>query len=90
MHTMCTGILIVVTSQCEHGAVQIGSYAAGSKLNGAISAADMTIDAAFTKLSYPFGRGFSPEQIRRAMAANIRGELTLNPSRTLLFNEDKF
>ena len=38
--------------------------------------ADMTLEAAVTKLSYLLARGHPPDHIIKLMQKNIRGELT--------------
>ena len=72
------GTLIVVCSQCVQGAVSLGTYETSKALRdiGAINGADMTVEAAMTKLIYLFSKGLSVEEIRRTMEKNLRGELT--------------
>ena len=43
---------------------------------GVVSGMDMTAEAALTKLSYLLATHDSPDQVRRIMKQNIRGELT--------------
>lgn len=53
-------------------------YAAGGHLDtaGCVGAGDMTPEAVFTKLSFLIGQGLSPEAVKVAMQADIRGELS--------------
>ena len=72
------GVVIVDCTQCLEGTVDLHEYAAGSALAGAgvISGFDMTPEAALAKLYYLFGRGDSPERVRREMQKDLRGEMT--------------
>ena len=73
------GVVVVATTQCQTGSVMLGHYAVGAALEevGAISAADMTLEACICKLSYLFGRGdLSNEEISRLMPVSLRGEVT--------------
>lgn len=45
-------------------------------MRGVISGSDMTVEAALTKLHYLLSQSLSPEEIRRLMQQNLRGELT--------------
>lgn len=72
------GVVIVNCTQCLRGRVDQGGYQAGSALArcGVISGADMTAEAALTKMIYLFSLGLAPEEIRIRMGQNLRGELT--------------
>lgn len=72
------GVVIVAVSQCLEGSVSLGRYAAGSALAdaGVVSGADMTTEAALTKLHTLFSRGLSRTRIAGLMPQNLRGELT--------------
>lgn len=72
------GVVIVNCTQCLRGTVDQGGYQAGSALArcGVVSGADMTAEAALTKLIYLFSLELGPEEIRSRMTSNLRGELT--------------
>ena len=72
------GVVIVDCTQCLEGTVNLTEYTAGSALAraGVISGFDMTAEAALAKLYYLFSRGGSPDDVKRDMQADLRGELT--------------
>lgn len=74
-----SGTIITVCTQCLRGRVQLGAYEASAPLRraGAISGFDMTVEAAVTKLYSLLSRDLCPEEVRRAMEENLRGELSL-------------
>jgi lysophospholipase len=71
------GVVIVNVTQCLRGRVQ-PSYAAGRALidAGVVPGADMTPEAALTKLSFLLADGRSREEIRALAGRSLRGELT--------------
>ena len=73
------GIVLVDTTQCGNGNVNMDSYAAGSGLKraGVVNGRDMTVSAAFTKLASLIGRGFASEKVKEIMATNVVGEMTV-------------
>lgn len=72
------GVVIVNTTQCLRGRVDMGGYATGSALNeaGVVGGADMTPEAALTKLIYLIGKGHTPNEVRNLVQENLRGEMT--------------
>jgi L-asparaginase len=62
---------VVIVSQCPRGSVDLGRYQGGAAaLNaGAISAGDMTTEAALTKLMLALGRAGSDGRVRTAREA---------------------
>lgn len=72
------GIIVVNLTQCMSGKVNMDGYATGNALAdaGVVGAADMTVEAALTKLHYLLSQPLSVDQIRAAMVTNLRGELT--------------
>ncbi len=73
-----SGTIIVVCSQCVRGTVSLGTYATSKALRDvdAVTGRDLTTEAAVTKLYYLYSKGLTKEEIKRQMAANLRGEIT--------------
>ena len=67
---------VVVVSQCLRGFVDLGVYEGGAMAAeaGAISAKDMTVEAAVAKLMIGLGRYGNGEELRRYFAASAVGE----------------
>lgn len=72
------GLVVVNRSQCLYGRVDSSSYATGSALakTGVVGAADMTLEATFTKLHHLLATQSDPERVRQLMATDLCGELT--------------
>lgn len=73
------GIVIVNVTQCLRGKVQMSRYETGRTLlrAGVISGYDMTVEAAVAKLMYLLGHFDDPEEVKKWMGTNLRGELTI-------------
>ncbi len=82
-HAHQQGIVIVNCTQCFQGHVDMSGYETGTALMnaGVVSGADMTVEAALSKLYYLFNIGLEQQQIETRMQQNLRGELT-RPSTT--------
>lgn len=74
-------LVIVNVTQCVTGRVEMGRYDAGVGLfdAGVISGADLTPEAAVTKLQFLLGMGHDIETTKRLMQTDLRGELTPDP-----------
>ena len=72
------GIITVITTQCIYGAVEYEKYQGGffAKQHGALSAHDMTSEAALIKLMWVLGQTSDYEHIKRFYHNNLVGELT--------------
>ncbi len=73
------GVVVVNTTQCLRGGVDMGGYATGSALRhaGVVSGADMTQEAALAKLIWLLGQGLAPDEVRELVARDLRGELSV-------------
>ncbi|MBM4357205.1 MAG: asparaginase [Deltaproteobacteria bacterium] len=76
------GVVIVNCTQCHKGTVS-STYAAGKALAevGVVPGADLTPEAALTKLSYLLARGLAPDAVRGLMQDDLRGEMTVGAER---------
>ncbi|HNW98617.1 MAG TPA: type I asparaginase [Bacteroidales bacterium] len=72
------GIIILNVTQCKGGAVAQGKYETGASLYniGVIGGADITTEAAVTKLMYLLGENFAIPEIKKLLKISLRGELT--------------
>ncbi|MDF3193326.1 asparaginase [Pseudomonas sp. 1928-m] len=70
------GVVMAAISQCPHGHVEFGVYAAGSQLAsaGLISAGGMTREAALGKLFALLGAGLSQAEVEHWFALDLCGE----------------
>lgn len=72
------GKVVAICSQAMAGAVDLSLYACGAMAEeaGAISAGDMTVEAATVKLMFLLGQLGSPAKAARNLAVPLAGELT--------------
>ncbi|WP_288372243.1 asparaginase [uncultured Algoriphagus sp.] len=72
------GLIILNVSQCNGGRVIQGRYETSRELLnvGVVSGADMTTEAAVTKLMFLLGQSQDREEIRRKLTIPIAGEMT--------------
>ena len=72
------GIPTIICSQAVFGSVDLSLYETGraAEKAGAISAKDMTWEAALVKMMILLGRGLSLEPFRLAFSKNLAGELS--------------
>ncbi len=73
------GVVIVDVPQPIHGCANLSLYATGRALLdvGVVSGFDMTPEAALTKLLYLLSRESNPDEVRRLVQTDMRGEITL-------------
>ncbi|NVO66231.1 Glu-tRNA(Gln) amidotransferase subunit GatD [Methanofollis tationis] len=71
------GTTVVMTSQCLHGRVCDRVYDTGRDLlaAGVVEGEDMLPEAALTKLMWVLGNESDPEEVRRLMATDLKGEI---------------
>jgi L-asparaginase len=72
------GVVTVAVPQPLRGTADLNLYATGRALAdaGVVSGYDMTTEAALAKLYYLFGQDHAPDEVRRLVQKNLRGELT--------------
>ncbi|HMT28759.1 MAG TPA: L-asparaginase 1, partial [Bacteroidia bacterium] len=73
------GLIIVNITQCPGGMVEQGRYATSSKLAkiGVVGGADLTSEAAITKLMFLLGQKHTTAVTKKLMAQPLRGEMTV-------------
>jgi len=72
------GIVVAAVAQSQHGSIRLGHYASSTPLHeaGLVGAADMTPEAALTKLHYLLGTDLDGEDLRAHFARDLCGELS--------------
>jgi glutamyl-tRNA(Gln) amidotransferase subunit D len=88
-------IVVVMTSQCISGRVNMNVYRTGRELleMGVVSGEDMLPETALVKLMWILGKGESRDRIRESIGVNIAGEITpassAESSTPQVFDDDK-
>ena len=69
-------------SQCDGGRVMQGHYQTSTWFDkiGVISGADITTEAAITKMMWVFGQETDPDRIKTLLAQPLVGEMTFWPA----------
>ncbi|MHA1936972.1 MAG: asparaginase [Candidatus Thorarchaeota archaeon] len=72
------GCFVVISSQCAFGQADLSMYEVGrvAAEAGAMSAYDMSSEAAMVKLAWILGRTSEPDQVREMMTTDYVGEIT--------------
>ena len=73
------GIIVVNTSQCECGTVEMGRYETSLQLlrAGVLNGYDSTLECVVTKLMFLLGHDCTQEEIRQLMSISIAGEVNV-------------
>jgi glutamyl-tRNA(Gln) amidotransferase subunit D len=71
------GIIVVMTSQCISGRVNMNVYRTGRELlaSGVVPGEDMLPETALVKLMWLLGKGETPDKVRELIKTNIAGEI---------------
>ncbi|WP_427870929.1 asparaginase [Leucobacter luti] len=77
LREICGELPVVAITQCARGGVDLARYAVGRELAaaGVIDGADLTVEAATSKLGFLLDRGHRGRELRRLMEQNLVGEL---------------
>ena len=72
------GCFVVVSSQCAFGQADLSIYEVGRAAMdvGAMSAYDMTSEAALVKLAWVLGHTHEPDRVKEMMNINYVGEMS--------------
>ena len=72
------GVMVVVTTQCLHGSVNLNVYSTGRDMMsaGAIPLGDMLPETAYVKLMWVLGQTEDRDEAKKMMLSNIAGEVT--------------
>lgn len=72
------GMAVVMTTQCLEGRVNLNVYDTGRDLlsAGVISGEDMLPETALVKLMWVLGRTDEPDEVRKLMQTDLRGEIS--------------
>jgi len=72
------GIVIFNVSQCNGGRVMQGRYQTSHSLQemGVVSGADLTTEAAITKLMFALGQSTDIQEVKKILRHSIAGEMS--------------
>lgn len=72
------GLIFIIGTQCSGGMVEIGKYETSGifRAINAISAYDLTTEAAVTKAIHLLGQGLNSQEFRKIYETDLRGEMT--------------
>lgn len=73
------GIVVVNVTQCSEGSTEMNRYSTGIQLleTGIVSGLDATVESTITKLMFLLAHDMSPDEVRRNMKRDLRGEITV-------------